>query len=51
MEILAYLSGFENALLFKNTENQLLLLYKFPEKAAADAARLRERFAGRWTCL
>ena len=48
MEILAYLSGFENALLFKNTENQLLLLYKFPEKAAADAARLRERFAGRW---
>lgn len=48
MEILAYFSGMTDALLFKNTDKELLLLYESPEKAAADVADIRGRFAERW---
>lgn len=48
VEILTYLSGITDALLFKNTETELLLLYESSAKAEDDAAMLRRRFAEYW---
>lgn len=48
VEILTFLSGITDALLFKNTETELLLLYESSAKAEDDAAMLRRRFAEYW---